>query len=140
MAKKTECRSACPISRSLEIWGDKWSLLILRDLMLNKKNTYGDFLKSDEKIATNILASRLVHLESEGLILKLEHPDSKVKGFYKLTQKGIDMLPILMEIYTWSEKYFDLPAVVAQTIPKGKEQKAIFIKTLAQELKKVKPL
>jgi DNA-binding HxlR family transcriptional regulator len=73
-------RSECPISSSLDIWGDKWSLLIIRDLMTAKACTYGDFLKSGEKIATNILASRLQALEENGLILKLEHPQSKAKG------------------------------------------------------------
>lgn len=63
-------RSDCPISSSLDIWGDKWSLLIVRDLMFSKECTYGDFLKSDEKIATNILASRLQMLELNGVITK----------------------------------------------------------------------
>ena len=88
-------RSDCPISCSLDVWGDKWSLLIIRDLMFKKECTYGDFLKSDEKIATNILASRLQTMEENGVIKKLEHPDSKAKVLYKLTEKGIDLLPHL---------------------------------------------
>lgn len=98
-------RSECPISCSLEIWGDKWSLLIIRDLMFAKECTYGDFLKSAEQISTNILASRLRTLEQNELIQKLEHPDSKSKVLYKLTDKGIDLLPILVEINLWANKH-----------------------------------
>lgn len=68
----TKKRSECPISCSLDVWGDKWSLLIIRDLMMLKQCTYGDFLKSDEKIATNILAARLLMLEENGIISKLK--------------------------------------------------------------------
>ena len=103
---KGKKRSDCPISCSLDIWGDKWSLLIIRDLMFAKECTYGDFLKSPEGIATNILASRLLVLEENKIIEKLDHPDSKAKVLYKLTRKGIDLLPILIEIHLWAEKYF----------------------------------
>jgi len=108
--EKGKKRSDCPISCSLDIWGDKWSLLIIRDLMFAKQCTYGDFLKSPEGIATNILASRLLVLEENKLIEKLEHPDSKAKVLYKLTRKGIDLLPVMLEIHLWAEKYFSIPA------------------------------
>ena len=107
---KGKKRSDCPISCSLDIWGDKWSLLIIRDLMFAKECTYGDFLKSPEGIATNILASRLLVLEENKIIEKLNHPDSKAKVLYKLTKKGVDLLPILIEIHLWAEKYFTIPA------------------------------
>ncbi|HTN36369.1 MAG TPA: helix-turn-helix domain-containing protein [Arachidicoccus sp.] len=129
-------RSDCPISCSLEIWGDKWSLLIVRDLMLAKQCTYGDFLKSDEKIATNILASRLQTLESNGIIAKLNHPDSKAKVLYKLTQKGIDLLPLMIEINLWAEKYYDLPADRKAMLNEVKKDKNKFIKAASEELKK----
>src|SRR5687767_12524324 len=103
---QTKKRSDCPISCSLDIWGDKWSLLIIRDLMFAKECTYGDFLKSEERIATNILASRLQSLEDAKLIAKMEHPDSKAKVLYRLTRKGIDLLPIMIEINLWAEKHF----------------------------------
>lgn len=129
-------RSECPISCSLDIFGDKWSLLIIRDMMFFNKSTYGDFLKSAEGIATNILASRLQSLEENGLVEKLEHPDSKAKVLYKLTQKAIDLLPLIVEIQLWAEKYFDIPAnikVMIKEVKKGKEE---FIKTTTQQLKK----
>jgi len=130
-------RSDCPISYSLDIWGDKWSLLIIRDLMFKKECTYGDFLKSEEKIATNILASRLQTLEENGVIDKLEHPDSKAKVLYRLTQKGIDLLPLMIEINLWAEKYSVLPAERKAMLKEVKKDKEAFIKTWMKELKKV---
>jgi DNA-binding HxlR family transcriptional regulator len=129
-------RSDCPVSCSLDIWGDKWSLLIVRDLMFAKQCTYGDFLKSDEKIATNILASRLQTLEENGIITKSDHPDSKAKVLYKLTQKGIDLLPVMIEINLWAEKYFTLPAERKAMLKEVKKDKEAFIKTAKKELKK----
>lgn len=129
-------RSECPVSCSLDIWGDKWSLLIVRDLMFSKQCTYGDFLKSDEKIATNILASRLQALEENGIITKSEHPDSKAKVLYKLTQKGIDLLPVMIEINLWAEKYFTLPAERKAMLKEVKKDKEAFIKAAAKDLKK----
>ncbi|QBZ98993.1 winged helix-turn-helix transcriptional regulator [Flavobacterium sangjuense] len=129
-------RSECPLSCSLDVFGDKWSLLIIRDLMFNKKNTYGDFLKSSEGIATNILASRLQALEENKIIEKLPHPESKAKVMYKLTQKGIDLLPILVEVYLWSEKYLSIPNDIKTTIKETKKDKEEFIKLMTKELKK----
>ena len=102
-------RSACPISNSLEAWGDKWSLLIIRDLMFAKQLTYGDFLKAPEKIATNILAARLQALEENSIITKTVHPESRAKFLYQLTQKGIDLYPLMVEINLWAEKYYPIP-------------------------------
>ena len=127
-------RSDCPISNSLEIWGDKWSLLIVRDLMFSKQCTYGDFLKSDEKIATNILASRLQMLETNGVITKQDHPDSKAKVLYKLTQKGVDLLPLMIEIHLWAEKHFMLPADRTGLLEAVKKDKETFIREKAGEL------
>ncbi len=129
-------RSDCPVSCSLDIWGDKWSLLIVRDLIFSKQCTYGDFLKSDEKIATNILASRLQTLEENGIITKSEHPDSKAKVLYKLTQKGIDLLPVMIEINLWAEKYFTIPAEQKAMLKEVKKDKEAFIKTAKKNLKK----
>jgi len=132
----TKKRSECPISCSLDVWGDKWSLLIIRDLMFKKECTYGDFLKSDEKIATNILASRLQTLEENGVIDKLNHPDSKAKVLYRLTQKGIDLLPIMIEINLWAEKYSSIPEDRKAILKEVKKDKEKFIKSWIKELKK----
>ena len=133
---KAKKRSDCPVSCSLDIWGDKWSLLIIRDLMFAKECTYGDFLKSDEGIATNILASRLQALEENKLIEKLDHPDSKAKVLYRLTKKGIDLLPVMIEINLWAEKYFPIPADRKAMLKEVKKDKAAFIKSMTNELQR----
>lgn len=134
--KDSKKRSDCPVSCSLDIWGDKWSLLIVRDLMFAKQCTYGDFLKSDEKIATNILASRLQTLEENKIITKSDHPESKAKVLYQLTQKGIDLLPLMIEINLWAEKYYDIPADRKAMLKEVKKDKEKFIKTATKDLKK----
>ena len=134
--KKNKKRSDCPVSSSLDVWGDKWSLLIVRDLMFAKQCTYCDFLKSEEKIATNILASRLQMLEENGIITKSDHPDSKAKVLYQLTHKGIDLMPLMIEINLWAEKYYDLPADRIELLKEVKKDKEKFIKTMTKELKK----
>lgn len=131
---KTKKRSDCPVSNSLDVWGDKWSLLIIRDLMFAKECTYGDFLKAPERIATNILASRLQALEENKIIEKLEHPDSKAKVLYKLTRKGIDLLPVMIEINLWAEKYFPIPEDRKAMLKEVKKDKAGFIKATTKDL------
>jgi DNA-binding HxlR family transcriptional regulator len=133
--EKLKKRSDCPISCSLDIFGDKWSLLIIRDMMFFKKSTYGDFLKSAEGIATNILASRLQGLEENKLIQKLEHPDSKAKVLYKLTPKAIDLLPVILEIHFWADKYFTIPTDIKAMIKEAKKNKDAFVKMMTKELK-----
>jgi DNA-binding HxlR family transcriptional regulator len=128
-------RSECPLSCSLDVFGDKWSLLIIRDLIFYKKSTYNDFLKSEEGIATNILASRLKALEENGIVEKSAHPDSKAKNLYRLTTKGIDLLPIIMEVYIWSDKYFTMPSEIKEIIKEAKKDKDKFVKHITKELK-----
>lgn len=134
--EKNKKRSDCPISCTLDILGDKWSLLIIRDMMFRQKSTYGEFLKSEEKISTNILASRLQSLEENELIEKLEHPESKAKVLYKLTPKAIDLLPMIVEIHLWADKYFSIPAEVEAMINDVKKGKEEFIKATTQQLRK----
>lgn len=133
--KNLKQRSGCPISCSLDVWGDKWTLLIIRDLMNENGRTYGDFLKSAEGIATNILATRLQALEENQLIVKLVHPDSKAKVLYKLTQKGIDLLPIMVEINLWAEKYYPIPEDRKPLLAAVKKDKEGFIKSTLETLK-----
>lgn len=103
--------------------------------MFGNKCTYNDFLKSAEGIATNILASRLKGLEENGVIEKSAHPDSKAKNLYKLTTKGIDLLPLIMEVYIWSEKYYEIPTDLKVRIKEAKKDKEKFVKQLTKELK-----
>lgn len=130
----TKKRSDCPISCSLDIWGDKWSLLIVRDLIFFKERTYGDFLKSDEKIATNILAARLQMLEENGIVSKSDHPESKAKVLYKLTSKGIDLLPLMIEINIWADKYLAIPDEQRKILKEIKKNKEAYIKKRTKEL------
>jgi len=134
---KIHYRSDCPISRSLDIWGDKWSLLIIRNMMFYDLNTYGEFLNAPEGIATNILADRLLRLEEAGLITKEEHPESKAKIFYKLTPMGISLVPVLTEISLWGEKYFKISPQARAITKLAKKDKPGFIKSLSEKLSNV---
>jgi len=98
-------RSDCPINFALEIFGDTWSLLIIRDIVYFGKKTYGEFLASEEGIATNILALRLAHLEQQGILEKQPHDADKRKERYVLTEKGLNLIPVLVEIGNWSAVY-----------------------------------
>ncbi|MCJ8290410.1 MAG: helix-turn-helix transcriptional regulator [Crocinitomicaceae bacterium] len=100
---KQNFRSNCPISSALDIIGDKWSLLIIRDMMFSGKKTFSDFSNSNEKIATNILSNRLSMLEELGIIDKGKKEGNKKTNIYSLTQKGKELLPIILEIAQWSD-------------------------------------
>jgi DNA-binding HxlR family transcriptional regulator len=98
-------RSDCPINVALETFGDPWSLLIIRDIVYFGKKTYGEFLESEEGMATNILASRLARLERQGILTKQPSPSDKRKEEYRLTEKGLDLIPVLVEMANWSAEY-----------------------------------
>jgi DNA-binding HxlR family transcriptional regulator len=103
--KEITKRSGCPVSFSLDFIGDKWTLLILRDMIMSGKTTYGEFLGSEEKIATNILADRLSMLEKYGFVNKQVAHDKKSKFVYSMTEKGIELVPVIMELSIWGSKY-----------------------------------
>ena len=139
MRKDHSGRSACPISCSLDIWGDRWSLLIIRNMMLYNQHTYQEFLEAPEKIATNILANRLRMLEKAGLITKKRFPENKKKIFYKLTRMGIDLLPTMIEISFWGEKYFSIAPEAKVIVKSARNNRSGFIRTLAEKLEKQEP-
>ena len=95
-------RSECPLNVSLEMLGDRWSLLIIRDMMVRGFQTYNEFLQSHEKIATNILADRLRKLEAQGIVTTKQHSSDGRKRIYSLTKKGIDLAPVLTELVLWA--------------------------------------
>lgn len=99
--KELKQRSSCPVSTSLDVLGDKWTLLILRDMLFAGKSTYGQFLQSAEKVATNILADRLAVLEAQGILTKAVAADKKSKFTYRLTEKGVAIVPIIVELILW---------------------------------------
>ena len=135
--KSAENRSNCPISSSLDIFGDKWSLLIVRDLMLHETRSYGDFTKSAEKIATNILANRLQVLEENGIIIKLPYPDNKAKGLYRLSPKGVDLIPALIEIALWGGKHLPGSDDKSLFLKEVKKNKPAFLKKIMNKLSKI---
>lgn len=95
-------RSHCGVNYGIEIFGDRWSLLIVRDVIFVGKKTYGEFLASEEGIATNVLASRLAFLVKQGVLAKSPNPEDGRRDFYTLTEKGLDLIPIVLNIARWS--------------------------------------
>ena len=95
-------RSTCAIAVSVDLFGDKWSLLILRDMLLHRKSTFKEFSNSKEKIASNILTNRLVYLEEAGFISKFNLKGTKKSATFIATRKGICVLPLLVELYLFS--------------------------------------
>ena len=133
MAQSEKQRSGCPISCSLDLLGDKWSLLIVRDMVFVQKRHFKDFLKSDEKIATNILSSRLARLESLGIISKQADPESKRQVIYSLTTKGIALIPLLVELVCWGSIHLGAPDADPDAVKKIQADKAKFIRSLEKK-------
>lgn len=96
-------RSSCPMSCVLDILGDKWTLLVVRDIMFLDKRHFGDILTSREKIASNILSCRLKKLEESNIILRQPDPGNARRVIYTLTEKGVDLLPAMMELLRWAQ-------------------------------------
>jgi DNA-binding HxlR family transcriptional regulator len=106
MEKKAKpLRSHCPVNYALEAIGDRWALLILRDIVFRGKRAYGEFLKSEEGFATNMLASRLEGLLEAGILLREDAADDGRKAVYSLTEKGLDLIPVMFEMVLWSAKH-----------------------------------
>ena len=98
---KNKLRSGCPIASTLDIVGDKWSLLIIRDMLIKHKKTFKEISDSDERIAPSILSARLKLLESYKLITKYKLPENKKENIYLLTEKGVRLTPIVIEFSLW---------------------------------------
>lgn len=112
----SQLRSRCPIAGALDILGDTWTLLVLRDLLFYDKHRFAEFLESPEKISTNILAERLKRLERRGLVERRRYQERPRRDEYYVTQRGHDLLPLLRELITWGKQH--VPGV-AQTPPPG---------------------
>ena len=123
-------RSDCPISYALDFFGDKWTLLIIRDLTFDGKRFYSDFLNSKEGIATNILSDRLKKLESNGIIESKVYEQLRTQKVYSLTEKGKDLIPILIEMILWSAKYKDGLNVSPKFVEKLKKNKTEVIQAI----------
>ena len=114
--KPIKKRSLCPISSALDIIGDKWSLLIVRDLVFRGFREFGQFLGADEGISTNILAERLGRLQCAGILVRSDHPADGKKYVYRLTEKGVDLIPLLFDLVLWGAKYTPNHAAPAQVL------------------------
>ena len=121
---KSKHRSGCPVNIALEVFGDRWSLLIVRDLMVRGYHTFKQFQESGEGIATNILADRLRKLESAGIIGTEAEPADARRLNYRLTQKGIDLAPVLLELLIWgaSHEKTGAPCSVIENLARNRQQ------------------
>lgn len=117
-------RSGCPVSVSLEIFGDRWSLLIIRDLMVRGYRTFKEFQNSGEGIATNILADRLERLERAGIVSAETDPEDARRVNYRLTEKGIDLAPVMLELLIWGARHekTGAPCEVIEHLERNREQ------------------
>ena len=116
-------RSDCPISYALDFFGDKWSLLIIRDMIFDGKRFYKDFLDSKEGMATNILSDRLKKLELHGVVESKVYEKLKTRKEYSLTQKGKDLIPVLVEMMVWSASHQDGLALPATFVANAKKDR-----------------
>lgn len=98
-------RSACPINAVVEVIGDQWSLLILRDMLIDHRTRYSEFRMADEGVATNILSAKLKHLSDYGLVEKFPDPQDGRASIYLPTERALDMIPVLLSAMAWSDKH-----------------------------------
>ncbi|MGI9421605.1 MAG: winged helix-turn-helix transcriptional regulator [Hyphomicrobiaceae bacterium] len=119
-------QTGCPVAFGLDTFGDRWSLLIIREIMLSGKNTYSEFMEADEGIASNILIDRLKHLEAEGILEKSRDPDNRRSFIYALTKKGRDLAPIILEIIVWSGMHDQRPFAMRGALEKIKKDRKGF--------------
>lgn len=107
-------RSGCPINLTLEVLGDRWSLIIIRDIIFGNRRHFRELLtQSEEGIASNILASRLKRLTDEGVLTRMDDPTHKQKTIYSLTERGIELLPVLAQMSEWGLKYMPVSEELA---------------------------
>jgi len=130
-----DLRSNCPINFAVETFGDKWTLLVLRDLMFKGKRHYSDFLASDEKVSTNILADRLQKLETKGVISKSNDPANASKFIYSLTEKGLALLPAMIEVTAWSAQFDSLTNTPPEFMKAYKKNKDALIDKFKAQFK-----
>ena len=122
-AKDSSRQSGCPVAYSLDVFGDKWTLVVIRDMLMAGKRHYGEFLESPERIASNVLADRLKKLEEAGIVSKKTDPGNQSKIIYNLTPKGVDLIPLFLEVVLWGTKhaaYTDTPLEFVRKIKKDR--------------------
>jgi DNA-binding HxlR family transcriptional regulator len=122
-------RSGCPVSTSLEVLGDRWSLLIIRDLMVRSYHTFKEFQEAGEGIATNILADRLKKLQKAGIISTEPDKSDRRKINYRLTEKGIDLAPVMLELLIWGARHHETGAPCAVMENMARNRKEVLAET-----------
>ncbi len=132
--RKVEKRSDCPISYALDLLGDKWALLILRDMMFAGKKHYKDFLHAGEGIATNVLSDRLKMLETHGMITSRQDEDVRTRKIYTLTEKGKALLPLVAELWLWGARHDPASIVPEAELRERESRKAEVIKMYQEKL------
>lgn len=130
-----ELRSHCPVNFGLEHFGDKWSLLIIRDLMFKGKRHYNEFLDGGEKVSTSVLSSRLRQLEQRGLIRSGEDHVKKSRIRYSLTEKGIALAPMMVEMILWSADHDPDTEATDDFLVPARTDRAALLATLDQQLR-----
>ena len=128
-------RSHCPTNYALEHFGDKWSLLIIRDLMFKGKRHYNEFFESEEKVSTSVLGNRLKNLEESDIISKGEDEVKKSRIKYSLTEKGLSLLPIMVEIIVWSGVFDKDTAAGQDFLTQAKKNREALLSELTEKLK-----
>lgn len=128
-------RSDCPVHFALQVFGDAWTLLVIRDLMFKGRETYTDFLQAEEGIATNVLADRLSRLEQDGVITRVPDPARRGAHRYQLSPKGIDLLPIMVEIIGWSAKHDPKTAADRAFVRRLRKDRSGLLHEIAGELR-----
>lgn len=135
--RKTVKRSDCPISRTLDILGDKWTLLILRDMLFRGFHFYNEFLNSDEGIATNILSDRLKMLEEKKILVSRPYAKLKTKKEYRVTKLGIALVPMILEMLIWGMEFDDSTVAEHRIVERYKNDRTSLVSEIIDSLEKV---
>ena len=136
MNNKFRCN--CPITSALDILGDKWTLVIIKQMLIEGKQTFKDFSESDEAIATNILSARLKMLEEFKVITKHKLPNNKKTNIYRLTEKGVALTPVIIELGIWSDanmRDFHSEIIEGEDVDALKNNKEEFVRNLQESYK-----
>ena len=128
-------RSDCPTAFALDLFGDRWTLLIVRDLMFNGLRRFGEFRDAEERIATNVLADRLARLEECGVVAASKDPANHRSKLYRLTEKGLDLAPLMIEMIVWSAKYDPDTAAGKRFVRRAKRDRDELVREIREKVR-----
>jgi len=133
-SKPTPVRSECPLANALDLLGDRWTLLVLRDLIFYRRHEFGEILNGGEGIATNVLSDRLERLCCAGLVARFHHPTNGKKYLYRVTETAIDLIPTMIELVIWSARHLPAVRVPPERMTPLVKERANFIRQLRRTL------